>query len=189
MIRDKKFIPIKKRLEKYSKRMRIDMTPEEAKFERILYKLKLKYISQKYYFCNAINMIVDFYLPKPLNIVYEIDGKQHLNGYTAVRDRVKEKFLRIHKNKVYRIDNEQINKRESEVYKDIIITIYMRMLKNGFMHNTQELKHIINKMFHGYDIEKKIKQYNYIMLEAVKIAEEREIELFKDKIPVLYHGD
>ncbi len=93
-------------LNKYKK----EYTPTggEVLFENILKEYNIKYMKQKGFVakCNTC-LIADFYIPKPYKIIFEIDGKYHLNRKD--KDYGRDKFFFIERGiKTFRFTNEEV---------------------------------------------------------------------------------
>ena len=98
-------------LSKYKQRNK--QTSFEIKFEEFLIQNKVKYKKQKGFLSktNRKFYIVDFYLPKPVKLVIEIDGEYHKNrqAYDTERDRY---FREVRNINVLRIPNELVFDKE-----------------------------------------------------------------------------
>lgn len=84
-------------------------TEAEALFEQFLIKNNIPYKKQKGFLAktNRRFYIVDFYIPKPVKLVIEIDGPYHQNQLTYDQER-DEYFRKIRKIDVLRIPNESV---------------------------------------------------------------------------------
>lgn len=84
-------------------------TEAEALFEQFLIENQIPYKKQKGFLAktNRRFYIADFYLPKPVKLVIEIDGPYHQNQveYDLERDRY---FREVRNIQVLRILNEQV---------------------------------------------------------------------------------
>lgn len=91
------------------KTLRERATPSELIFKERLEALNIPFIFQKAFISDDYYCIVDFYLPKPHKIVFEIDGSYHDTDEQKIKDKRKDKYL-IKKRKfsVIRVSNELV---------------------------------------------------------------------------------
>ena len=92
------------------KHLKENPTESELIFKSRLEKLGVKFIFQKSFIANDYYAIVDFYLPKPNKIVFEIDGEYHNDICQKYKDAHRTKYLsEIRGFRVIRIDNKDVN--------------------------------------------------------------------------------
>jgi len=97
----------------YSLKMKRKPTLAETMVEVFLIKNKIHFMSQKG-FLKPYHRIVDFYLPKPLKIIIEVDGDYHKIGEINSKDTQKDKVWAQLGYKTIRITNQQILDGETE---------------------------------------------------------------------------
>lgn len=88
--------------------LRLKITKYELIFKYKLELAGIKFIHQKGFIDGNNFCIADFYLPKPYNMVIEIDGKYHESEKQTNRDLDKNLYYRDHGIRVKRIKNEDI---------------------------------------------------------------------------------
>ncbi len=99
-------VPEKRVIRKRATKMRKNPTDEEYK---LWYALLKNYLPQFHRQYSIGSYIVDFYCPK-LKLVIEADGEQHHYEENVSYDEKRRKFIESKNNKIYRIDNSDINK-------------------------------------------------------------------------------
>lgn len=100
-------------------------TRAELAFKSLLEELKVHFIFQKGFIAKNGFCIVDFYLPKPNKICFEIDGDYHKNN--AVKDNYKNYYLRsVRRMRVIRYNNHDVLERP-EWIKDQLIQILNKL--------------------------------------------------------------
>ena len=105
-MKNKVYIPVNPKLDKFAKELRKNMTYEEKTiWYNYLNKIQPRFHRQKI----IGNYIVDFYCPK-LKIVIEIDGIQHYEEDNAKYDLKRTEFLENLGLTVIRFDNSDIKK-------------------------------------------------------------------------------
>lgn len=72
---------------KYQKENLNKLTKYEKQFEILLNSINIKYIPQKGFFNNNSFYLIDFYIPKPYKICFEIDGEYHKNQIKYDKER------------------------------------------------------------------------------------------------------
>lgn len=99
-----------KRLNLTKQKLRKQITPAEKSFISILKRLKIRFIFQKGFVFNKESFIVvDFYIPKPHKIVFEIDGDHHKELNQNTQDNRRTYYLEKHRSvKVYRFSNSEV---------------------------------------------------------------------------------
>lgn len=98
-----------KTLFKRQKELRLKPTASELIFKERLDELGISYIFQKAFIAGDYYCIVDFYLPKPYKIVFEIDGGYHDTKEQQIKDYYRDKYLQDKRGfKAIRIKNEDV---------------------------------------------------------------------------------
>lgn len=89
--------------------LRTNPTFSELLFKQRLEELGVNFIFQKCFIAADYYCIVDFYLPKPYKIVFEIDGDYHDTMEQKIKDARKDYYLtKVRKFKVVRIKNKDV---------------------------------------------------------------------------------
>ena len=65
--------------------------------------------------------VADFYLPKPLKLIIEIDGGYHSDPIQKWKDSERDAYFRSRGMKVLRIKNEHVNKMTAKQMNDLIL--------------------------------------------------------------------
>lgn len=94
---------------KYRNDLLKNPTPSELIFKQRLDELGVRYLFQKGFIKGDYHCIVDFYLPRPHRICFEIDGGIHNTEEQKKRDFQKDSYLKERGFSVVRIKNEDIN--------------------------------------------------------------------------------
>jgi very-short-patch-repair endonuclease len=100
--------------------LRKNMTPEERRlWYDFLRTYPVKFLRQKV----IDNYIVDFYCPTA-KLAIELDGSQHYQKRTAIKDRFRTEIISGYNISVLRIPNNEINDNFAEVceYIDAVVT-------------------------------------------------------------------
>ena len=84
-------------------------TNSELRFKERLEAANIKFMFQKGFIQGDNFCIADFYLPKPLKIVIEIDGSYHNTHNQQARDLNKDAYYKQRKFKVIRIKNSEVD--------------------------------------------------------------------------------
>jgi len=84
-------------------------TKSELRFKKRLEAANIKFMFQKGFIQGDNFCIADFYLPKPLKIVIEIDGSYHNGQQQQTRDHNKDAYYKQRKFTVIRIKNSEVN--------------------------------------------------------------------------------
>ncbi|MGR3309949.1 MAG: endonuclease domain-containing protein [Candidatus Brocadiales bacterium] len=109
--------PYNKRLKKYSRKLRDNMTDAE----RLLWsKIRRKQLKDHQFYRQKIigNYIVDFYCAKA-NLVIEIDGGQHYTDEGKEKDRVRDDYMASLGLKVLRFSDREVFVNLKEVMEKI----------------------------------------------------------------------
>jgi very-short-patch-repair endonuclease len=110
-------LPYNKKLKKYSRDLRKDMTFAE----RLLWeKIRRKQLKDHQFYRQKIlgNYIVDFYCAKA-NLVVEVDGSQHYLEEGRKKDKKRDDYLNKLGLKVLRFSNREVTMDLESVVKDI----------------------------------------------------------------------
>jgi very-short-patch-repair endonuclease len=91
----------------YKRKLRENKTPSERHIEDLLNELGYHYQDQKLLIKGDFFCLADFYLPKPLKLIIEIDGGYHTNPKQQWRDHFKNEYYKSRKFKVLRITDKQ----------------------------------------------------------------------------------
>lgn len=92
------------------KKLRDNPTPAEVIFMQRLLDYNIDFIFQKCFIAKDYYCIVDFYLPKPFKVVFEIDGDYHDSTEQKKKDYARDIYLRdVRGFSVIRIKNEDVN--------------------------------------------------------------------------------
>ena len=101
--------------------LRSRATPSEKMFRGILNDLKIKYIFQKGFMAGDFYCIVDFYLPKPHKICFEIDGGYHNTSEQKKKDFAKDYYLTKKRHfRVIRFTNDEVLGNRLEIKKKLV---------------------------------------------------------------------
>ena len=88
--------------------LRKNPTEAELQFKAKLDAKGLKYIFERGFIVGDFYCFVDFYLPKPYKICFEIDGGYHSTDEQKRKDWAKDQYLKSRGFKVVRIKNEDV---------------------------------------------------------------------------------
>lgn len=101
-----------KTLEDYQRILRKYATPWEKKFKRELKRWcairEVKWVFQRIFWTGEQGYIADFYLPD-YRMVFELDGKHHLHGEQAEKDRVRDEWFKSQSIRVVRVQNREVD--------------------------------------------------------------------------------
>jgi very-short-patch-repair endonuclease len=90
-------------------------TRHELKIKALLDELGLRYQFQKGFTAKGVLYIADFYLPKPIKCVIEIDGSSHLSKIQQEKDRLRDIYFRTTRRiRVLRITNQDVEYMNSQ---------------------------------------------------------------------------
>lgn len=109
------------RLSFFKKQLKKEATISELAFMKILEKLRIRFIFQKGFILKCkYPVIVDFYIPKPHRVIFEIDGKYHKDINQKDLDCRRTEFLESNRNvKVFRFTNDEVLNRKSFVMRKV----------------------------------------------------------------------
>lgn len=93
----------------YRRELKERITAQEYKVMSLLEKHNIRFMFQKGFIAGDNFVIADFYLPRPLKLVIEIDGYYHETEKQKKRDKNKDWYYSQRRFKVLRIKNEQID--------------------------------------------------------------------------------
>ena len=95
---------------KRSNQLREKATESELIFKKRLEENGIYFMFQKGFINGTHYYIVDFYLPKPLRTVVEIDGGYHNDPVQVWKDEIRDRYLTEQRGfNVIRIKNEDVN--------------------------------------------------------------------------------
>ncbi len=110
---------IRSRMVSHKNSLKRRATPSEVRILRMLKEKNARFIFQKAIFTKTSYFITDFYFPKPLRIVLEVDGGYHAN--TVEYDASRTEWLKANRKiKVIRITNDQADSITAEELQALI---------------------------------------------------------------------
>lgn len=86
----------------------IGSTPAEKRVRELLDELGYRYQFQRGFLAGGVMYIADFFLPKPMHLVIEIDGGYHNNPEQQRKDALRDEYFNWRGFKVLRIKNEHV---------------------------------------------------------------------------------
>lgn len=123
--------------QKFKLMQRERIIEEERKALSILKKIFPKVIFQKAFVGGPKIYIVDFYIPKPYKIIFEVDGLYHSTRRQIEKDELRDVWLESKGYKIIRVNNEDVS--YEHIKKALFdINILLTMAKNPFIIPTIE---------------------------------------------------
>lgn len=99
----------------------INATPSEKRVRTLLEDLGYRHQFQRGFLAGGVIYVADFYLPKPLWLVIEIDGKYHESPKQREKDAERDKYFFWRGFRVLRIKNEEADVMTAKQLNSLII--------------------------------------------------------------------
>ena len=100
-----------KTLEDCQRILRKYATPWEKKFKKEMHRWcairETRFVFQRIFWTGEQGYIADFYLPD-FRMVFELDGRHHLEGEQLEKDRVRDEWFKAQSIKVVRVQNREV---------------------------------------------------------------------------------